>query len=392
MKVAGLFAGIGGIELGFRRAGFETGLFCEIEPAAKAVLEAQFPDVPVIDDVRAIPSLPGDIEVLTAGFPCQDLSQAGRTKGIDGARSGLVREVFRLLERRPVPWVVIENVSFMLRLDGGSAMRLIADNFERMGYRWAYRVLDSRAFGLPQRRERVYFVASLEQDPATLLFGTDVGSKEPTDHNGYACGFYWTEGSRGLGWAIDCVPTLKGGSTIGIPSPPAIWVPNEGIVTPDLRDTERMQGFEADWTLPAERVARRGSRWKLVGNAVSVDAAEWVARSIRGNSGPRPVSATPIRSVGGWPTAGFGGSYGRYKVDVSMWPDAKPRASLLEFLEYPTQPLSARATRGFTSRLFASTLNYPEEFRAGLEQHLIRLEQYPMAQQRLSSVAVREAA
>lgn len=392
MKVAGLFAGIGGIELGFQRAGFEAAMFCEIDPNAIAVLRTHFPDVPIAEDVCAIDALPEDIDVLTAGFPCQDLSQAGRTKGIRGKRSGLVREVFRLLEQRRVPWVVIENVSFMLRLDGGSAMRLIADNFERLGYRWAYRVVDSRAFGLPQRRERVYFVASTECDPATLLFSDDVGSKEPTEYKGHACGFYWTEGSRGLGWAIDSVPTLKGGSTIGIPSPPAIWIPETGIVTPDIRDAERMQGFDPDWTQPAERAAKRGSRWRLVGNAVTVDAAAWVAGTIRGSGVLRPPIAARIPRKGGWPRAGFGGPDGRHAVDVSMWPVAKSRRSLVDFLAYPTQPLSARAARGFMSRLFASTLRYPEEFRRALENHLLALEQYPFAQQRLEGVAVREAA
>src|SRR5690606_35704194 len=78
-------------------------------------------------------------------------------------------------------------------------------------------------------------------------------------------GFYWTEGIRGLGAAVDAVPTLKGGSTIGIPSSPAILLPNGRVVTPDIRDAERLQGFPADWTQPAETVARKSVRWKLVG-------------------------------------------------------------------------------------------------------------------------------
>ena len=102
---------------------------------------------------------------------------------------------------------------------------------------------------------------------------------------GLWCGFYWTEGLRGLGWAVDAVPTLKGGSTIGIPSPPAIWNSGDGsITTPDIRDAERLQGFDADWTLPALDVGgvRRGHRWKLVGNAVSVPVARWVGDRLAG--------------------------------------------------------------------------------------------------------------
>ena len=75
---------------------------------------------------------------------------------------------------------------------------------------------------------------------------------------------------------VNAIPTLKGGSTVGVPSPPAIWLPDGRFVTPDIRDAERLQGFAVDWTRPAETVRRRSFRWKLVGNAVSVPVAKWV--------------------------------------------------------------------------------------------------------------------
>lgn len=392
MKVAGLFAGIGGIELGFQRAGFETELFCELDDSATAVLRERFRGVPIAADVRELRALPGDVEVLTAGFPCQDLSQAGRTEGIAGERSGLVREVFRLLRKRRVPWVVVENVSFMLRLGRGRAMRFIVDEFEKLGYQWAYRVVDSRAFGLPQRRERVFLVASLDKDPAKLLFETDVKPNIPVSHVGLACGFYWTEGLRGLGWAIDAVPTLKGGSTVGIPSPPAIWMPDGGIVTPHLRDAERMQGFDADWTAPAESVAKRGARWKLVGNAVSVDAAEWVARRLCAPEGAVPVSSSRLSRNTPWPNAAFGGPTGRFVVDAGTWPVARPRTSLPEFLRFEPNLLSARATRGFLTRLRQSGLRRPADFDRALEAHLSRADAYPHRVAPLTGIPVAEAA
>src|SRR5262249_20157701 len=156
--------------------------------------------------------------LVAAGFPCQDLSQAGKTTGIAGARSGLVGEVLRLLEAHRTPWVLLENVPFMLQLARGEAMNVITSALESLGYYWAYRVIDARAFGLPQRRRRVYLVASNVADPRTVLFADDAGHIEEPKLNGHAvaCGFYWTEGIRGLGWAVDAVPTLKGGSTIGI--------------------------------------------------------------------------------------------------------------------------------------------------------------------------------
>lgn len=256
MKVVGLFAGIGGFEIGLARSGHETIMTCENWAPARAVLAERLPDIPNAPDVRDLVDLPADTELICAGFPCQDLSQAGRTAGIEGLRSSLVGEVFRLLDRQRVPWVVLENVSFMLHLDRGRAMELIVHAFEERGYRWAYRVVNSLAF-LPQRRERVYFVASLEGDPAEVILGEEVTPRpRATGLDTHAHGFYWTEGIRGLGWAPDAVPTLKNGSTIGIPSPPAILMPDGRVIQPDIRDAERLQGFGENWTEAAGQVGR----------------------------------------------------------------------------------------------------------------------------------------
>ena len=107
MNCAALFAGIGGIEVGLERAGHATSFFCELDPGACAVLSARFPGVPLHHDVATLKSLPKGTELLTAGFPCQDLSQAGATAGISGMRSGLVSEVFRLLRKQRVPWLLL---------------------------------------------------------------------------------------------------------------------------------------------------------------------------------------------------------------------------------------------------------------------------------------------
>ena len=281
LSVAGLFAGLGGIELGLSQAGHESSLLCELEPGAHRVLQAHFKGTKLARDVRDLKSV-GDVDLVTAGFPCQDLSQAGRTAGIRGKNSGLVGQVFRLLDarKRSPRWLMLENVSFMLQLDRGRGMRYLVDELEDRGFLWAYRVVDTQAFGLPQRRQRVILLASRTEDPRRVLFADDVEPVRREFDRRLWCGFYWTEGLRGLGWAVDSVPTLKGGSTIGIPSPPAIWNPQDGsITTPEIRDAERFQGFDPDWTLPALEIegVRRGHRWKLVGNAVSVPVARWVA-------------------------------------------------------------------------------------------------------------------
>src|SRR5437867_432462 len=96
LNVVGLFAGIGGFELGLKRAGHKIRMLCEKDPAASAVLKARFPGITVAEDVRKMDRLPGDIDLLASGFPCQDLSPCGETKGINGKHSGLVSHVFRL--------------------------------------------------------------------------------------------------------------------------------------------------------------------------------------------------------------------------------------------------------------------------------------------------------
>jgi DNA (cytosine-5)-methyltransferase 1 len=372
LRVVGLFAGIGGIELGLSRSGHETLLLCENDQGASAVLRQHFPEVRLHDDVRSLEGLPRGTQLVTAGFPCQDLSQAGKTAGITGARSGLVGEVFRLLKTRPIPWVLLENVPFMLQLGRGRALDVVVQALERLGYSWAYRVVDARAFGLPQRRQRVFLLASLDGDPRNVLLADDAGPPMVHRMNGStACGFYWTEGIRGLGWAVDAVPTLKGGSTVGIPSAPAILMPDGRIITPDIRDAERMQGFPKDWTKPAEAIVRRGMRWKLVGNAVSVPVAKWLGERLAIPATYEPDKSKPLQKGTPWPQVAWNAGKGRFTADVSAWPKHTKQVPLREFLIEEGNPLSARATEGFFNRArYKSSLRFPDGFLSKVESHL----------------------
>lgn len=373
MRSAGLFAGIGGLEFGLGQAGHDCALLCEIWEPARAVLAAQFADVECAPDVSRLKSLPRDVELLVAGFPCQDLSQAGLTAGIKGERSGLVGHIFRLLDRRRTPWVVLENVSFMLHLDGGRAMEILVAAFEERGYRWAYRVVNSLGF-LPQRRERVLFVATnSEVDPASVLLVDDHPAPDrETSLSEHAHGFYWTEGVRGLGWAPDAVPTLKNGSTIGIPSPPAILMPDGSVVTPDIRDAERLQGFPIDWTSPASSVARASSRWSLIGNAVTTPVAAWLGERLS-VPGDYDFSRDRVMPPGGrWPRAARFDCTGRKAVEIGPFPKWVERPSLAAFMQYPGKPLSIRATRGFLERTDRSALRFVPGFRERVRAHLLR--------------------
>lgn len=372
--MVGLFAGIGGLELGLAAHGWRSELLCEIDIGAQAVLGAHFPGVPLHSDVTKLRALPSGTELVAAGFPCQDLSQAGRTAGITGARSGLVDEVFRLVRRKRGPrWLLIENVPFMLQLGGGHAMRHITDALTEMGYTWAYRVVDARAFGLPQRRERVLMLASRTEDPRPILFGTDAGPRDVGDPGHDPCGFYWTEGNRGLGWAVNAVPTLKGGSGLGIASPPAVRLPSGELVTPGITDCERLQGFDRDWTTAALDVpgVRKGHRWKLVGNAVSVRMASWIAERLA-NPTDDPIPDGEPHTRRAWPTAAWGHGGVVQRVPVSTWPVHLPYEDLRWFLD-DSRLLSARATAGFLRRTQMGSLRFPEGFLDDVQSHLERM-------------------
>lgn len=363
MRVAGLFSGIGGFELAFAQAGFKTNLLAEIDPAALVVLKQKFPQVDLRTDVVQIDNLPEGTEILTAGFPCQNLSMAGDKSGIGGAKSGTVEKMFDLISRSQVPIVVIENVYFLLQLDRGNGMRWLVEQFENLGYQWAYRVLDTMGFGLPQRRRRVYLVAGLNLDPRTVLFADETLvpiSGERTLHQ--ALGFYWTEGRSGVGLTIDGIPPLKVGSSLGIPSAPAVLFPDGEVLMPSLAGCEQLQGFPAGWTtVPGDQVGRK-PEWRMIGNAVSVPVARWVAERIKSPGLVLPFAQTPMLDGTKWPTAAWNVGSGRIGVSATDRPISVDRPSISYFRDDSWTRLSDRALDGFIKRADEGGLNLPEGF------------------------------
>ena len=186
VTVVSLFDGIGGFPLAFERAGARTVATVEIDKAAAAVSARHFPDAHQFDDVtkvsgndlRAVGFVP-DRGIITAGWPCQDLSVAGRREGLAGARSGLWWEVVRLLDETRSRWFVGENVPGLLSSNGGEDMGAVVGALGELGYGFAYRVLDAQHFGVPQRRRRVFFVGHLGEPwfaPAEVLFECESGA------------------------------------------------------------------------------------------------------------------------------------------------------------------------------------------------------------------------
>lgn len=377
MLVAGLFAGIGGFELGFDRAGHRTILLCESDERAAQVLRRHWSSDRWHDDVATLHELPDDTDVVTAGFPCQNLSMAGDKKGIEGEKSTIVGRLFELLDRRRVRWVVIENVYFMLHLRRGAAIGYILDQLEQRGYRWAYRVVNSRSFGLPQRRRRVFIVASPSSDPRDVLLADDAGTITwPKVDLAHPVGFYWTEGRTGHGLTADAIPPLKAGSTLAIPCPPAALLPSGRVVTPTIEAVERFQGFPGSWTSVLRTKAARRHRWRLLGNAVSVPVAEWIGRRLTKPGSYDGRADQPIDPDGSWPDAAWNlkGDRGgrRVAAGVTENPVRRRRGRISAFATKHWPDLSERALRGFAGRAREGRLKYLPGFLDAVEAGLSR--------------------
>ena len=151
-----LFSGIGGFALAARWAGIETIGFCEIDKYAQKVLQKNFPGVPIYEDVTKLNGSDfKDIYLLTGGFPCQDISIAGKGAGIEGERSGLWSELFRIIGEVRPRYALIENVP-ALTFRGGT--RVIGDLAE-IGYDTEWQIVGADDVGAPHRRKRIWIVA-----------------------------------------------------------------------------------------------------------------------------------------------------------------------------------------------------------------------------------------
>ena len=177
MKFISLFSGIGGFDLAFERAGMECVAVCEIDKNAQSVLRRHFPKAELFDDVRKVGKETHErksIDLICGGFPCQDVSIAGKRKGIAGERSGLWFEFARIIDELEPQWVVIENVPGLLSSNNGKDFAVIVQWLAQRGYGVTWRVLDAQYFGVPQRRRRVFIVGSFgDGRAAEILFEQD---------------------------------------------------------------------------------------------------------------------------------------------------------------------------------------------------------------------------
>jgi len=161
MRLASLFCGCGGVDLGFRSAGFELAFASDYNPRAAESFARNLGHAPVVSDIREVRSsaVPAGIDVLTGGFPCVSFSMAGRRLGVEDTLNGkLYLELCRLIGEVRPSYFVAENVRGILSANGGAAVKLVLAAFLRLGYRTEYRLVNMAEHGVPQTRERVIFV------------------------------------------------------------------------------------------------------------------------------------------------------------------------------------------------------------------------------------------
>jgi len=156
LRVLDLFSGIGGFSLGLERTGgFKTVAFCEIDPFGRQVLAKHWPNVPCHNDVTTREFSRGEADVVVGGFPCQDVSHAGKRAGLSGQRSGLYRELVRALRLVRPKHAIVENVAALL----GDGMGTVLGDVAESGFDAEWDCVPAKAIGAPHERDRVWIVA-----------------------------------------------------------------------------------------------------------------------------------------------------------------------------------------------------------------------------------------
>lgn len=291
LRVNSFFAGIGGFDLGFQRAGIRPNFHCEIQPYCASVLQRHWPKTKFVPDILHVKSedIP-EAEVWCGGFPCQDVSVArgwlGRD-GLKGKNTGLFYPFAELVRSKLPEVVLLENVTGLLSSHDGRDFAVILKSFQDMGYGVAWRILNARYFGVPQSRPRVYVCAWRGSTPKAFnaLF-----EKGTTVHPGHPRhGFLKSTVSQSTGAIVPevafCLAATSGRHT-GTDWSRTYVAYQDKVRRLTPTECERLQGFPESWTLPSPEFHLSDEeidtlRYHAIGNAVAVPVVEWVAKKIR---------------------------------------------------------------------------------------------------------------
>ena len=284
------FAGIGGFDVAFGKHGYSTNLLCEINPFCNQILNRHWPEVKKVGDINVLDSkeIP-TADVWCGGFPCQDISVArgaSERLGLKGKRSGLFYRFAELIEDKMPEVVIIENVAGLFTSNQGRDFGVILQTLSSLGYGVAWRLLNSRYFGVPQSRTRVY-ICCWKQNPIkalNVMFDREGAAKpqneridfiteesEPNDYPKVPKVAYCLAASSGRHTGTDWSRTYV--------------VCKDGVRRLSPVESERLQGFPDNWTLPSEESFNDENintlRYTAIGNAVSVPVVEWVASRVK---------------------------------------------------------------------------------------------------------------
>lgn len=297
LRMASFFSGIGGFDLGFERAGFDIVFECEIDEFCNSVLEKHWPDVLRQEDIRGLSNEEVPCaDVWTAGFPCQDVSVArmGPRAGLKGKRSGLFYEFARLVEGGRPPTIVIENVPGLLSSHGGRDFQVVIRTLANLGYSVGWRLFNSKDFGVPQYRKRVYIVGCYQdwERVGQILFEPECSpgdnSKSRQDGKSSISPFKKSFGDTRKGPIVQglayCLYACSARHTGTDWSRTYVSYPEGRVRRLTPSECEGIQGFPVDWTAPSGAEPDSADldtlRYTCLGNAVTVPVAQWIARRI----------------------------------------------------------------------------------------------------------------
>lgn len=364
MDYLSCFSGIGGLE-----ADGLSPTLCELDPVCREVLRRQFPSAKIFEDINCIENL--KFELICGGWPCQDISVAGTKRGLSGPNSGLFYRFMELAQLGDADTVVAENVSNLLKLDDGAVFREVLLHTREAGFpHICWRTLNARSFGLPHHRNRVFMVASKSQDIAFSIF-RKLPVQKRRDDLPMTAGFYWTAGTHSINYSLGYTPTLKVGSSINIPSPPALHY--DGVVRQiSAIEALKLQGFSADFF---EEI-KSSHVFRMAGNAVARPVGSFVLKGVldaKQGTKENLKFADMQRSFfsDDLDNKFYSAGYFDGEIHNPILDEEPPKCSNLDdFIDRSSgDRLSARAANGLLSRLKKSALPCPE----GLLNDLIDL-------------------